>query len=155
GQPHARRGGGAWQAAAGARLGGHRPAVRPGARALLHLVELSFSGLDEERPRPAARPYVVLAGAGRPGLGARGAGAVPELGAAVRSCAADLRDRSLTDRSAVRIAIAMLRSGRPVRIEGKETLTVAAVETITPELLKLRDPEHCARLMLSGQRAAA
>lgn len=49
----------------------------------------------------------------------------------------------------------MLRSGRPVRIEGKETLTVAAVETITPELLKLRDSEHCARLMLSGQRAAA
>ena len=52
-------------AAAGARLGRHRPPVRPRAGALLHLVELSLARLDEERPRPAARPYVGLARARR------------------------------------------------------------------------------------------
>ena len=61
----------------------------------------------------------------------------------------------MTERSAVRLAIAMLRSGRPVRIAGDRDLTVAAVETATSELLDLRDPEHRARLMISGQRAAA
>jgi GTP cyclohydrolase II len=55
----------------------------------------------------------------------------------------------------VRLAIAMLRSGRPVRIDGPQELTVAAVETTTQELLDLRDPERRARLMISGQRAAA
>ena len=49
----------------------------------------------------------------------------------------------------------MLRSGRPVRIAGNDTLTVAAVETTTRELLDLRDPGRRARLMLSGQRASA
>ena len=49
----------------------------------------------------------------------------------------------------------MLRSGRPVHIVGEEGLTVAAVETATEELLNLRDPEHRARLMISGTRAAA
>ncbi|HEY4070349.1 MAG TPA: GTP cyclohydrolase II [Sphingomicrobium sp.] len=49
----------------------------------------------------------------------------------------------------------MLRSGRPVRISCGEDLTVAAVETTTQELLDLRDPDHHARLMISGQRAAA
>jgi GTP cyclohydrolase II len=49
----------------------------------------------------------------------------------------------------------MLRSGRPVRIEGDRGLTVAAVETTTKELLDLRDPDHKARLMISGNRAAA
>src|SRR5215472_6743461 len=49
----------------------------------------------------------------------------------------------------------MLRSGRAVRIEGERGLTVAAVETMTEELLDLRDPEHEARLMISGNRAAA
>jgi GTP cyclohydrolase II len=49
----------------------------------------------------------------------------------------------------------MLRSGRPVRIAGGEDLTLAAVETTTPELLEMRDPQHRARLMISGQRAAA
>ena len=56
---------------------------------------------------------------------------------------------------AVRLGVAMLRSGRPVRIEGDRDLTIAAVETTTQELLDLRDPEHGARLMISGQRAAA
>jgi GTP cyclohydrolase II len=56
---------------------------------------------------------------------------------------------------AVRLAVAMLRSGRPVRITGSEGLTVGAVETTTEELLELRDPDHRARMMISGQRAAA
>ncbi|HVU30142.1 MAG TPA: GTP cyclohydrolase II [Sphingomicrobium sp.] len=49
----------------------------------------------------------------------------------------------------------MLRSGRPVRIAGDRELTVAAVETTSEELLELRDPAHEAKLMISGQRAAA
>jgi GTP cyclohydrolase II len=49
----------------------------------------------------------------------------------------------------------MLRSGRAVRISGAQELTVAAVETMTEELLDLRDPDHKARLMMSGNRAAA
>jgi GTP cyclohydrolase II len=57
--------------------------------------------------------------------------------------------------SAVQLAIAMLRTGRPVRLTGDQDLTIAAVETITQELLDLRDPEHRARLMISGNRAAA
>ncbi len=52
-------------------------------------------------------------------------------------------------------AVAMLRSGRPVRIDGDRDLTVAAVETTTQELLDVRDPNHRARLMISGNRAAA
>ena len=65
-QPHAGRGRGARPPAAGARLDRHRPQVRPRARALLHLVELSLARLDQERPRPPARPYVGLARARRP-----------------------------------------------------------------------------------------
>jgi GTP cyclohydrolase II len=53
------------------------------------------------------------------------------------------------------MAVAMLRTGRPVRIIGREQLTVAAVETTTQELLDLRDLDRSARLMISGQRAAA
>jgi GTP cyclohydrolase II len=49
----------------------------------------------------------------------------------------------------------MMRSGRPVRIAGPQGLTVSAVETTTQELLDVRDPEHRARLMISGHRAAA
>ena len=56
---------------------------------------------------------------------------------------------------AVRLAVAMLRLGRPVRIAGDRELTVAAVETTTHEMLDLRDPETTARLMISGNRAAA
>ena len=52
----------------------------------------------------------------------------------------------------VRRAIAMLRSGRPVRIGD---VSVAAVETTMPELLELRDPDRRARLVISGNRAAA
>ena len=49
-------------------------------------------------------------------------------------------------------AIAALRAGRPVGLEGKKLL---AVETATEALLDLLDPHHRARLLLSGPRAAA
>jgi len=58
----------------------------------------------------------------------------------------------LSGGASVRRAIAALRSGRPVRIAD---VSVAAVETTTPELLDLRDPERRARLVISGNRAAA
>jgi GTP cyclohydrolase II len=48
-----------------------------------------------------------------------------------------------------------LRAGRPVRIDGARTKTVVAVETATPELLALVDPEQKAQLLISGERAAA
>ena len=57
--------------------------------------------------------------------------------------------------SAVRIGIATLRAGRPVRIEGPVPTAVLPVETATQELLDLLDPEHKAKLMISGARAAA
>jgi GTP cyclohydrolase II len=57
--------------------------------------------------------------------------------------------------SAVRRAIALLRAGRTVRIGGPPDLSIAAVETTTPERLELRDPEHRAQLIISGSRAAA
>jgi GTP cyclohydrolase II len=52
-------------------------------------------------------------------------------------------------------AIAALRAGRPVRIEGAVPATVVAVETATPELLAIVDPAGEAKLLLSGERAAA
>ena len=57
--------------------------------------------------------------------------------------------------SAVRTAIATLRAGRAVRIDGSEPAAIAAVETATQELLDLLDPKHEARLLISGERAAA
>lgn len=56
---------------------------------------------------------------------------------------------------AVRTGIAMLRAGRPVQIVGPVPIAVLAVETATQELLDLLDPQHKARLMISGERAAA
>ena len=55
----------------------------------------------------------------------------------------------------IRRAIAALRGGRAVTILGAEALTVAAVETTSPELLDLLDPRGNARLLISGERAAA
>jgi GTP cyclohydrolase II len=55
----------------------------------------------------------------------------------------------------IRRAIAALRGGRPVRIEGRETIAILAVETATPELLEIADPNHEAKLLISGERAAA
>ncbi|HEY6048524.1 MAG TPA: GTP cyclohydrolase II, partial [Sphingomicrobium sp.] len=57
--------------------------------------------------------------------------------------------------SRLRAAIAALRAGRPVGIEGTQPLTVLAVETATQEMLDLLDPKAAARLLISGQRAAA
>lgn len=52
-------------------------------------------------------------------------------------------------------AIAALRAGRPVRIEAARPVAAVAVETATPELLALVDPGKDARLLISGERAAA
>jgi GTP cyclohydrolase II len=54
-----------------------------------------------------------------------------------------------------RKAIAALRAGRPVRIDGPQPITVAAVETTTPELLSILDQNGDAKLLISGERAAA
>jgi GTP cyclohydrolase II len=61
----------------------------------------------------------------------------------------------LSQLAATRTAIALLRSGRPVRLSGAQDLTIAAVETTTQELLALRDPDRNARFIVSGNRAAA
>jgi GTP cyclohydrolase II len=55
----------------------------------------------------------------------------------------------------MRRAIAALRAGRPVRIEGTEPIAIVAVETATPELLDIVDPSHTAQLLISGERAMA
>jgi GTP cyclohydrolase II len=52
-------------------------------------------------------------------------------------------------------AIAALRTGRAVTIEGVKPITFASIETATPHLLRLLDPESRAPLLLSGRRAAA
>ena len=79
---------------------------------------------------------------------------MPQLGATLGPCPADLRDRDLSPGS-VRTGIALLRAGRPVRIAGPASTAVLAVETATQELLNLLDPKHIARLLISGERAAA
>jgi GTP cyclohydrolase II len=55
----------------------------------------------------------------------------------------------------IRRAIAALRAGRAVRIEGEAPIAIAAVETATPEFLDILDPKSSARLLISGHRAAA
>ena len=57
--------------------------------------------------------------------------------------------------SAVRTAIAALRTGRPLRIDGPCPTAVLAVETASQEMLDLLDPTHGAKLLISGERAAA
>ena len=57
--------------------------------------------------------------------------------------------------SAIRVATAALRTGRPVRIVGPVPVAVLAVETGTQEMLDLVDPRHEARMIISGERAAA
>jgi GTP cyclohydrolase II len=57
--------------------------------------------------------------------------------------------------SAVRLAIATLRAGRAVQITGPAAFAAAAVETTSQEYLDARDPHHRARLLISGNRAAA
>jgi GTP cyclohydrolase II len=57
-------------------------------------------------------------------------------------------------RSSIEMAIAALRLGSPVLIDGREPLAVASVETATAELLSQLDPAALAPLLLSGRRAA-
>jgi GTP cyclohydrolase II len=57
--------------------------------------------------------------------------------------------------TAVERAIAALRTGRAVRIEGAKPLAFLSAETATEELLDTLDPERRAPLLLSGGRAAA
>ena len=61
----------------------------------------------------------------------------------------------MTQPPPIRRAIAALRAGRPVRIEGAAPIAVLAVETTTPEMLDIVDPETKARLLISGARAVA
>ncbi|MEO7241096.1 MAG: GTP cyclohydrolase II [Sphingomicrobium sp.] len=60
----------------------------------------------------------------------------------------------MSDQPAIARALAALRGGRPVRIAGEQALTVLAVETATPQMLALLDPDGVAPLLLSGARAA-
>lgn len=58
--------------------------------------------------------------------------------------------------SRLRTAIAALRMGRLVRIESDNGyIAIGAVETTTPELLDLADPDGRAPLLISGERAAS
>jgi GTP cyclohydrolase II len=61
----------------------------------------------------------------------------------------------LSDPPALARALAALRAGRPVRIEGQRPVTVLSVETATAEMLALLDPKGAAPLLISGARAAA
>ncbi len=58
----------------------------------------------------------------------------------------------MSEISALERAIAALRAGRTVRVGG---ITVLPVETGTQAILDLLDPDGCAPLLLSGQRARA
>ena len=61
----------------------------------------------------------------------------------------------MNDFSPVQRAVAALRGGRPVTIDGGEPLCLLAVETGTRAMLDLLDPDGGAELLLSGARAAA
>jgi GTP cyclohydrolase II len=61
----------------------------------------------------------------------------------------------LSGSPAIPKAIAALRAGRPVRLDGSEPIVIVAVETATSDLLDLLDPQREARLLISGERAAA
>ena len=61
----------------------------------------------------------------------------------------------MSEPSPLRVAIAAIRAGRPVRIAGVEPRVIIAVEMATSELLALLDPGNHARLLISGERAAA
>jgi GTP cyclohydrolase II len=61
----------------------------------------------------------------------------------------------LSSAGLVEQAIATLRAGRPIRIDGPQPIAVAAVETTTADLLALLDPSQRAPLLISGERAAA
>src|SRR5206468_2912270 len=100
-QPYADGGRGTVSTATGARVDRHRPQVRAGTRAVLHLVELPLARLDEERPRASPRSHVGLAQLVAQSCRTRSARTLPRLGAAVRPRAAHLRDRRLSIRRAI------------------------------------------------------
>jgi len=52
-------------------------------------------------------------------------------------------------------AIAALKAGRPVRIDGERQITILSVETADAETLSLHDPRSRAPVLISGWRAAA
>lgn len=52
-------------------------------------------------------------------------------------------------------AVAALKTGRPVRIESANPITIVSVETADEAILRLVDPDGTAPLLISGQRAAA
>ena len=52
-------------------------------------------------------------------------------------------------------AIAALRAGRPVRVDGGHSIGILAVETTTPDQLELLDRNREARMLISGPRAVA
>ncbi len=56
---------------------------------------------------------------------------------------------------AVERAVAALRSGRPVAIDGARPFGLLAVETASRSMLELLDPHSTADLLISGVRAAA
>jgi GTP cyclohydrolase II len=61
----------------------------------------------------------------------------------------------LSQGASIARAIAALRGGRPVAIDGEIPIAILAVETATPELLEMVDPQGKAPLLISGERAAA
>lgn len=61
----------------------------------------------------------------------------------------------MSDPGQLERAIAALKTGRPVRIDSTEPLTVLSVETADREILDLADPGSKAPLLISGWRAAA
>src|SRR5688572_33233703 len=77
------------------------------------------------------------------------------MGAAIRPCPPGQRVSSLSEIPPVERAIAALRSGRAVVVEGASPIAVLAVETATPSMLALVDPQARADLLVSGARAAA
>jgi GTP cyclohydrolase II len=61
----------------------------------------------------------------------------------------------VSDAPPVERAITALRGGRAVVIEGATPIAVLSVETATPAMLELSDPQTGADLLISGARAAA
>jgi len=61
----------------------------------------------------------------------------------------------LNSPATLREAIAALKTGRPVRIDATEPMTVLSIETAAPEILRASDPDERAPLLISGRRAAA
>ena len=61
----------------------------------------------------------------------------------------------MSDANPLEKAIAALKTGRAVRIESDQPLTLLSVETASPEMLALADTDSQAPLLISGWRAAA